>query len=109
MRNYQIISADSHVVEPPDLWEKWLERKNTDKDAHLAGIRAYNRWLKEGFSAADPERLIAIFQTPNVGIETSVKELQRAKKEGYRGVAISAWPAGGDNLSRADDPFWDAA
>ena len=161
MRDYQIISADSHVVEPPDLWEKWLERKyldtaprlvddgdggdawlylggkvpeplglvtcvgtrpeelkwtgkkygvnihpscydgkarleildvdgvdaevlyppqramltfmkNTDKDAHLAGIRAYNRWLKEGFCAADPERLIAIFQTPNVGIETSV-------------------------------------
>ena len=198
MRDYQIISADSHVVEPPDLWEKWLEpkyldtaprlvddgdggdawlylggkvpeplglvtcvgtrpeelkwtgkkygvnihpscyegkarleildvdgvdaeilyppqramltfMKNTEKDAHLAGIRAYNRWLKEGFCAADPERLIAIFQIPNVGIETSVKELRRAKKEGYRGVAISAWPAGGDNLSREDDPFWDAA
>src|SRR5262249_13555362 len=46
---------------------------------------------------------------PNVGIETSVKELERAKREGYRGVAISAWPAGGGNLSREDDPFWDAA
>ena len=198
MRDYQIISADSHVVEPPDLWEKWLEAKyratapklvddgdggdawiylgrpdpeplglvtcvgtrpeelkwtgakygvsihpachdgkarleildidgidaemlyppqramltfmkQTDRDAHLAGIQAYNRWLKEGFCAADPERLIGIFQMPNVGIETSVAELKRAKKEGWRGVAISAWPAGGESLSREDDPFWDAA
>ena len=29
-REYRIISADSHTVEPPDLWEKWLERKYLD-------------------------------------------------------------------------------
>jgi predicted TIM-barrel fold metal-dependent hydrolase len=197
-RRYRIISADSHTVEPPDLWERWLERKHLatapqlvddgdggdawvylgsnkpeplglvtcvgthpedlkwtgkkygvnidpachdgaarlramdrdgvdaemlyppqramltfmkskDVDAHLAGIRAYNRWLKDGFCAADPDRLIGIFQIPNVGIETAVAELVRAKGEGFRGVAISAWPSGGDNLSPQDDPFWDAA
>src|ERR1700741_4907922 len=83
--------------------------KKQDKDARLAGIRAYNRWLKDGFCAADPDRLIGIFQTPNVGIDTSVKELERAKKEGYKGVELSAWPSGGDNLRPEDDPFWDAA
>ena len=197
-REYRIISADSHTVEPPDLWEKWLERKyldtapklvddgdgghawiymgaktaeplglvtcvgthpeelkwtgkrygttihpschdgaerlkvmdvdgvdaevlyppqramltfmkNTDKDAHLAGIRAYNRWLKEGFCAPDPDRLIGIFQMPNVGIDVTVKELERAKREGFRGVALSAWPSGGDNLRPEDDPFWETA
>ncbi|MDG2305810.1 MAG: amidohydrolase family protein [Candidatus Binatia bacterium] len=197
-RDYRIISADSHTVEPPDLWEKWLDKKyldtapklvddgdggdawlymgatkpeplglvccvgtrpedlkwtgvkygetihpschdgaerlkimdedgvdaemlyppqravltfmkNENKEAHLAGIQAYNRWLKDGFCAADPERLIGIFQTPNVGIETSVSELKRAKKEGYRGVALSAWPSGGENLSPDDDPFWNVA
>ncbi len=197
-RDYKIISADSHTVEPPDLWEKWLERKyldtapklvedgdgghawlymgaktpeplglvtcvgtrpedlkwtgarygstihpacydgaerlkamdvdgvdaemlyppqramltfmkNPDRAAHLAGIRAYNRWLREGFCAPDPDRLIGIFQIPNVGIETAVAELERAKKEGFRGVALSAWPSGGDNLRPEDDPFWDAA
>ena len=196
--DYQIISADSHTVEPPDLWEKWLERKhldtapklvddgdggdawvymgsnkpeplglvtcvgthpeelkwtgkkygvnlhpschdgaerlkvmdvdgvdaeilfppqramltfmkNTDRDPHLAGIQAYNRWLKDGFCAADPRRLVGMFQIPNVGIDTSVKELERAKKEGFRGVAISAWPSGGDTLSPEDDPLWNAA
>jgi len=197
-REYHVISSDSHTVEPPDLWEKWLEKKyldtapklvddgdgghawiymgaataeplglvtcvgthpeelkwtgarygstihpschdgaerlkvmdtdgvdaemlyppqramltfmkNKDVGAHLAGIQAYNRWLKDGFCAPDPDRLIGIFQMPNVGIETSVKELQRAKKEGYRGVALSAWPSGGDNLRPEDDPFWAAA
>lgn len=196
--DYRVISSDSHTVEPPDLWEKWLESKyrdtapklvddgdggdawiymgsnkpeplglvtcvgthpedlkwtgkkygvnihpschdgaarlavmdedgvdaemlyppqramltfmkNKDVGAHLAGIRAYNRWLKDGFCAPDPERLIGIFQIPNVGIETAVAELERAMKEGYRGVAISAWPSGGENLSAGDDPFWDAA
>ena len=197
-RQYNIISSDSHVVEPPDLWEKWLEKKflgtapklvddgdggdawlydgavkaeplglvtcvgthpedlkwtgkkygvnlhpscyegperlkimdidgvdaemlyppqramltfmnNKDTGPHLAGIQAYNRWLKEGFCSADPDRLIGIAQMPNVGIETTVSELKRAKTEGFRGVAMSAWPSGGDNLSREDDPSWDAA
>ncbi len=82
--------------------------KSKDRDAHLAGIRAYNRWLKEGFCAPDPDRLIGIFQMPNVGIETSVAELERAKREGFRGVALSSWPSGGDDLRAEDDPFWDA-
>jgi predicted TIM-barrel fold metal-dependent hydrolase len=83
--------------------------KNKDKDAHLAGIQAYNRWLKDGFCAPDKDRLIGIAQMPNVGIETTVKELERAKKDGFRGVAISAWPSGGEILSADDDPFWAAA
>lgn len=194
----RLISADSHTVEPPDLWEKWLDAKHRatapklvddgagghawlymgattpeplglvtcvgtrpedlkwtgarygetihpscydgaarlaimdedgveaellyppqramltfmksqDRDAHLAGIQAYNRWLRDGFCAADPKRLVGIFQTPNVGIDTAVSELKRAKKEGFKGVAISAWPSGGQNLSPEDDPFWAAA
>lgn len=24
MHQYEIVSADSHIIEPPDLWEKWL-------------------------------------------------------------------------------------
>ena len=24
MVQYEIVSADSHIIEPPDLWEKWL-------------------------------------------------------------------------------------
>ncbi len=26
-RQYNLVSADSHIIEPPDLWAKWLPRK----------------------------------------------------------------------------------
>ena len=100
--------VDAEILYPPQR-AMLTFMKQQDKDAHLAGIRAYNRWLKDGFCKPDPERLIGIFQTPNVGIETSVSELKRAKKEGYKGVALSAWPSGGDNLRAEDDPFWETA
>ena len=34
-RTYQIISSDSHIVEPPDLWEKWLDPKYQDRAPKL--------------------------------------------------------------------------
>ncbi len=34
-RKYSLISADSHVVEPPDLWEKWLPAKYRDRAPKL--------------------------------------------------------------------------
>src|SRR3990170_3559618 len=27
MRTYHIIDADQHIIEPPDLWAKWLPKK----------------------------------------------------------------------------------
>ena len=26
-RKYHVVSADSHILEPPDLWEKWMPKK----------------------------------------------------------------------------------
>jgi predicted TIM-barrel fold metal-dependent hydrolase len=34
-REYEIISADSHIVEPPDLWQKWMPEKLRDKAPQL--------------------------------------------------------------------------
>ena len=34
-RSYQLISADSHVVEAPDMWEKHLAKKYQDKAPQL--------------------------------------------------------------------------
>jgi len=194
---YKVISGDSHIVEPPHLWDKWLApefkkyapklvkdpeggdawqygegvppapiglvvvkrgRKYTDLDykwtglkidqvnqgaffgeprikeqdedgvdaeiiyapvraaTHfmspgndeiaLAGVQAYNNWLHKEFCAVNPKRLIGLALIPNVGLEGSIAELRRTKEMGMKGCTIMAWPSGGMNLSRDDDPFW---
>ncbi len=61
MRDYQIISADSHVVEPPDLWEKWLERKYLDTAPRARRRRRRRRRLalprRQGSRAARSRHL----------------------------------------------------
>jgi predicted TIM-barrel fold metal-dependent hydrolase len=194
---YKAISADSHIVEPPHLWEKWLPselrkfapklvkdfeggdawqygegmapapiglvavrrgRKYTDPDYKwtgmridqvnqgafypeprlaeqdedgvdaeviyapvraamhfmapgndeiaLAGVQAYNDWLQKEFCAFAPSRLVGLALIPNIGLEASIAELRRTNEIGMKGCTIMAWPSGGMNLSRADDPFW---
>ena len=82
--------------------------KNPDSEIHLAGLDAYNRWLSEGFCAADPARLFGVYQIPNLGVETAVAELKKAKDMGYRGAVIGMWPSGKQQLTGEDDPFWAA-
>jgi predicted TIM-barrel fold metal-dependent hydrolase len=51
-RKYSIISADSHVVEAPDLWDRWLEPKYRErapqlvKDSDGGDAWLYNRKLQ---------------------------------------------------------------
>jgi predicted TIM-barrel fold metal-dependent hydrolase len=80
-----------------------------DDAYHLAGIDAYNQWMHDEFMAADPHRLIGLYQMPSVDIDVSVSKLREAKSLGFRGVIISAYPSGNPKLSDDDDPFWAAA
>lgn len=195
MRQYEIIDADQHIIEPPDLWEKWLPAEfrdrapkltkdedggdawqlgehieplglvtvmatppdklrwtgvkyselhpgmwepegrlelmekdgldaaiiyppqrtmryfmsNTDREFHLAGIRAYNDWAFKSFCAGHGDRLGAIAQMPALGVDSLIDEMKRTKALGARGVALSTWPSNGASLSPDDDPFWAAA
>jgi predicted TIM-barrel fold metal-dependent hydrolase len=79
-----------------------------DDGFHLAGIQAYNNWLYEEFTAPDRKRLIGLAQMPAVGTDQAVAAAREAKKGGFRGVIISGWPSGNDQLSLADDSFWAA-
>ncbi len=197
MREYRLVDADSHTLEPPHIWERWLpaayrdrapqlvsdrdggdawqfqpgtppmeiglvttpgrryedirwtgytydtirascfEPKarlddmdfdgvdacflypsqrtmfffmgNEDRDFHRAGVRAYNDWLAREFCAADPERLFGLAQMPNLGVDEMVAEMERCRALGARGVVISTWPSGADDLSPEDDRFFAAA
>jgi predicted TIM-barrel fold metal-dependent hydrolase len=80
-----------------------------DRDFHRAGIRAYNDWLAEEFCAPGPERLFGLAQMPNLGVEEAVAEMERCRRQGFRGVILSTWPAGGDELGPEDDRFFAAA
>jgi predicted TIM-barrel fold metal-dependent hydrolase len=82
---------------------------NRDVEFHRAGVRAYNDWLREEFSANDPERLFGLAQMPNLGVDEAIAEMRRCKEKGMRGVIITAWPNGGDNLGPEDDRFFAVA
>jgi predicted TIM-barrel fold metal-dependent hydrolase len=80
-----------------------------DREFHLAGVRAYNDWLAQEFCAADRERLFGIAQMPNLGVDAAIEEMRRCRELGYRGVVITTWPSGHDDLSSEDDRFFAAA
>lgn len=80
-----------------------------DDEYHLAGVAAYNQWMRDEFMSADPHRLLGMYQVPGVDIDSSVAALREAVQLGYKGVIISAYPSGSSTLSDADDPFWAAA
>jgi predicted TIM-barrel fold metal-dependent hydrolase len=196
MREYRLIDADCHVVEPPHIWERWLPKPlreraprlvkddeggdaweftpggplmyiglvatpgmrfeemkwkgytyetvrrgcwdgkarledmdfdgvdaefiypsqrtmyhfmgNDDAEFHLAGVRAYNDYMHQEFCAADPERLFSLAQMPNLGVDAAIAEAKRCKEMGARGVIITAWPSGEDDLTAEDDRFFEA-
>jgi predicted TIM-barrel fold metal-dependent hydrolase len=80
-----------------------------DDDFVLAGIDAYNNFLREEFCAPDPTRLIAVGQLPSTGVDDTVAYAKKLKDQGFKAVAMSNWPAGGETISDEDDAFWAAA
>jgi len=70
----------------------------------LESVRAYNDFLTEWTSIA-PERFIPIMALPFWDVETSVKEINRAFKNGHKGVLFTGEPEffGQPHLA---DPHW---
>ena len=77
-----------------------------DRDFHRAGVQAYNDYMHQEFCAADPDRLFSLAQMPNLGIDEMIAEAQRCKEMGARGVIITTWPSGGDDLVPDDERFF---
>ena len=47
MSDYKILSADSHIVESPDLWEKWIDPSFRERAPRVV--------RKKGFATAKEE------------------------------------------------------
>jgi uncharacterized protein len=80
-----------------------------DEAFHLAGVEAYNAWLREEFCAPEPNRLIGLAQMPAVGVAAAVKAAEQARRDGFRGVILTSFPSGGARVTCEDDGFWEAA
>ncbi len=45
---YRVISADSHVTEPPDLWSKYIESEFEDRAPRIVAEKDTDSWVMEG-------------------------------------------------------------
>ena len=52
MREYKLISGDSHINEPPDLWADRVPAKFKDQAPRMVSLEQGSAWIMEG--AADP-------------------------------------------------------
>lgn len=82
---------------------------NPDPGFQDACCWAYNRWLAE-FVACAPQRVYGIGQTALRTVEEGVRDIERVKALGFRGIMVP-----GEPTTEADyddsyfDPFWEAA
>ena len=108
LKDMDFDGVDAEVIFAP---QRTIGHFLGDEDDELvkAGVKAYNDFLREEFCAPDRSRLIGLAQIGSCGTEQSVRELEEAAKQGFKGVVISNWPSGKDSISREDDPFWAAA
>ena len=44
----KLISSDSHIFEPPDLWEKWIEPKFRDRAPRVVREEKTDQWYADG-------------------------------------------------------------
>src|SRR5256885_67416 len=79
-KQYYIVSADCHVSEPPDLWEKRVA-------AHL------RHKLPKVFNDYHA-RMVPVAAVAPVDVDTAVKEVYRVAKLGYKSVFLPIQPLG---------------
>src|SRR5262249_20497814 len=59
-RAYRTISADSHTLEPQDLWERWLESKYLDTAPKLVEDKdGGHAWVYMGGNTPEPLGLVS--------------------------------------------------
>lgn len=57
---YRIVDADTHVLEPPDIWKTWLPSRYMDKAPQLVkDDEGGDAWLFAGAADPDPIGLVA--------------------------------------------------
>jgi len=80
-----------------------------DTDLKHESMWAYNRWLQE-FTAAAPTRLFGLGQTAIRSVPETVRDFERFKEMGFKGVMMPCEPATEfDYDDPRFDPLWQAS
>jgi predicted TIM-barrel fold metal-dependent hydrolase len=79
-----------------------------DRALKLACMRVYNDWASE-FNAHEPNRLIALAQTPGWDPAVATEELQRVAKLCHKGAQIAMLESPVPLFERAWESFWEVA
>ena len=67
MREYRLIDADCHVVEPPHIWERWLPKQFRDRAPRLVkDEEGGDAWE---FVPGGPLMYIGLVATPGMRFE----------------------------------------
>jgi predicted TIM-barrel fold metal-dependent hydrolase len=82
----QILSADSHVLEPPDLWTTRMDRRFRDKAPHV--VKDYNG-QKGDFFVCEPLRPFNPFSLGCAGVPP--EELAKRSEGGYAACRPGSW------------------
>ena len=56
MKPYRVISADSHAIEPPDLWQQYLPQALRDRGPRVVAEADGDVWVCEGMSRRAAKR-----------------------------------------------------
>jgi predicted TIM-barrel fold metal-dependent hydrolase len=107
IRDMDIDMVDIHMLFPTYAF---LVCDSSDRDLHVACIRAYNDWIAE-FCSHAPDRLFAYGIMPISGVDDAIAEAKRVREMPcMRALVLRTWPNGGLIANHAvDDKFWSAA
>jgi predicted TIM-barrel fold metal-dependent hydrolase len=87
-----IFSSDAHFTEPPDLWEKRLDKKFADRMPHVVSEDGADWWYADGF------RLSSIISGNQAGLR-----FERQDKMSREGRFADCIPGSYDPLARLKD------
>jgi predicted TIM-barrel fold metal-dependent hydrolase len=116
MFDRKLISSDSHVVEPPDLWAGRMDRSVRDRAPRVVSEPDADWWIIDGargnsfqggaqvgkrFEHADELRPAARFSEVRPGADQPVEFLRENEEDGIWGSVI--YPTAGPQLFRVPD------
>lgn len=87
MTSYPIISADSHMCEPPDLWTTRIEQKYRDQAPRM--VQGHGG--KEGLFFTCGDAFMPVAVPGMFGAGKSAEELPEHMKKGFEGAPKSVW------------------